>query len=325
MSTAPTINPPSFRIAFESQLAQLPPEHQVVFHSVFNALTDIYQSLPLFKSQIDTNKSSIDTINNTMTTSTSSETTVITANVIGSVNDEVGETAYSTQQSDYGAFLLFSDASAVAVTLSVSPGIQVPWYCIAINFGASTVTFTPAASATISYGTTFNASSMPLLAGYFALISYDGSDFWASYQPIVPVNTPAVDHEWLNSYDSATGAFTQTRPAFTDISGVAATDQIGTGTPSAGEYVDGGTGAWTALPSGGVNFVDDETVSGSGAAWTLAFTPAAGCVPILVVQIPSFGGVTLLLGQTPGFTISGANITTTSSYAAGALAAWYRR
>jgi hypothetical protein len=74
-----------------------------------------------------------------------------------------------------------------------------------------------------------------------------------------------------------------------------------------------------------INFVDDETVSGSGTSWTLAYPPAAGCVPILVVQVPSFGGVVLLLGQTPGFTITGANITTTNSYTTGALVAWYRR
>ena len=87
-----------------------------------------------------------------------------------------------------------------------------------------------------------------------------------------------------------------------------------------------GTGKVTITATGGAapNFVDDETVSGSGTSWTLAHAPAAGCVPILVVQVPLFGGVVLLKGQTPGFTISGANITTTSSYSAGALAAWYR-
>lgn len=34
-------------------------------------------------------------------------------------------------------------------------------------------------------------------------------------------------------------------------SGTVAVAQLGTGTPAAGKYVDGGTGAWTALPSGG--------------------------------------------------------------------------
>lgn len=88
-----------------------------------------------------------------------------------------------------------------------------------------------------------------------------------------------------------------------------------------------GTNFWAELieiPAAAASFADDETVSGSGTAWTLAHTPAAASVPILVVQLPSFGGVTLLLGLTPGFTISGAAITTTTSYSAGALRAWYR-
>lgn len=66
---------------------------------------------------------------------------------------------------------------------------------------------------------------------------------------VVPGNTPAVAHEWINAYNALTGTFTQTQPAFSDISGVATTGQIGTGTPAAGKYVDGSAGAWTALPT----------------------------------------------------------------------------
>lgn len=43
---------------------------------------------------------------------------------------------------------------------------------------------------------------------------------------IVPGNMPAIAHEWLNSYDSTTGAFTATQPAFTDISGIATSAQL---------------------------------------------------------------------------------------------------
>lgn len=81
-------------------------------------------------------------------------------------------------------------------------------------------------------------------------------------------------------------------------------------------------GVISAVTSGVPNFVDNETVSGSGTSWTLAHTPVA--TPLLVVMLPSFGGVVLILSQTPGFTISGTSITTTSSYSSGALRAWYR-
>lgn len=90
----------------------------------------------------------------------------------------------------------------------------------------------------------------------------------------------------------------------------------------------GGTGAVTINASSGeeINFADDETVSGSGTSWTLANSPAAGCVPQLFVEVPSFGLIGLLEGSaaTYGYTISGASITTVSSYTAGTLHAWYR-
>lgn len=64
----------------------------------------------------------------------------------------------------------------------------------------------------------------------------------------IPGNTPAVPHEWINSFDSSNGMFHQSQPSFVDVSGVATTAQIGTGSPSAGKYVDGAAGAWTTLP-----------------------------------------------------------------------------
>jgi hypothetical protein len=42
-----------------------------------------------------------------------------------------------------------------------------------------------------------------------------------------------------------------THPAADVVSGVLATARLGSGTPAAGTYVDGGTGAWTTLPAGG--------------------------------------------------------------------------
>lgn len=42
-----------------------------------------------------------------------------------------------------------------------------------------------------------------------------------------------------------------THPASDVVSGVLAVARLGSGTPTAGTYVDGGTGAWTTLPAGG--------------------------------------------------------------------------
>ncbi len=46
-------------------------------------------------------------------------------------------------------------------------------------------------------------------------------------------------------------AASHTHPASDVASGVLAPARLGSGTPGAGKYVDGGTGAWTDLPSGG--------------------------------------------------------------------------
>ena len=125
--------------------------------------------------------------------------------------------------------------------------------------------------------------------------------------------------KWLDSYDSATGDFTNSQPAFSNVSGVATTAQIGTGTPGAGKYVDGGTGAWTVLP-GAFNFADNETVAGAGTAWTLAHSPSPAASLQLYSYVAGFGAVLLIQGA--DYTLAGNAITTGAAYAA--LYAFYR-
>ena len=174
----------------------------------------------------------------------------------GFVNNQTGNTAYTTLPSDYGAYLLFSDASPVALTLSTSSGgIQLPWYCIILNEGVGLVTATPA-TGTISYPNNISAASMPIAQGQAAVVVYDGTNFYGAIIPVATQNTPSVSHEWLNSYNSITGEFTQTQPSFSDISGIAQVSQGGTGTatPSliAGSNVTV-TGSWP-----------NQTISASG-------------------------------------------------------------
>jgi hypothetical protein len=172
---------------------------------------------------------------------------------LGGVNNQTGVTAYTTQNSDGGILIILNDASAIAVTLNV--GVSVPWMAFISNQGAGTATLTPQ-SGTITYPGNPGAASMPLLSGYTAMVAFDATNFWAWAEPMTPLNTPAISHEWLNSYNSTTGAFTQTQPAFTDISGIAQVAQGGTGTatPSlvAGTNVTI-TGSWP-----------DQTINASG-------------------------------------------------------------
>jgi hypothetical protein len=270
-------NPTNFRFPFEPHIAKLEPQVQYVIRNLWNSVTDAQNAVPILKAQIDANKSAVASVTNTVTNnSTASETVVQSSSpTIGFVNDQSGNTSYATTQNDYGAYVIFDDASPVAVSLTGAPVIQLPWACVLINDGVGLVTVTPS-SGTITYPNNLAAASMPIAQGQAAIVVYDGTNFYGVIIPVSPQTIASVTSNWLNSYNSITGIFTTTQPAFTDILGVAATDQIGTGTPLAGEYVDGGTGVWTALPGGGGGNTHSESLTDANANFIFAATLSKG-------------------------------------------------
>jgi hypothetical protein len=137
---------------------------------------------------------------------------------IGAVNNQTGAASYSTGQTDNGAFIILNSASPVAFTLTSS--VSFPWFCIPVNQGTGLVTLTPFS------GTINGAASMTLASGYFALVSFDGTNFWAATLPIGPQTFTAVLHEFLTAYNAATGVFSAAQPSFPDISGNLATSQL---------------------------------------------------------------------------------------------------
>jgi hypothetical protein len=157
---------------------------------------------------------------------------------LGGVNNQTGNTTYTTQGSDGGIVLIFNDASPVAVTLNV--GVPVPWFVFTTNLGAGLVTFTPQ-SGTINGGATF---TLPF--NYTSIIAFDGTNWWATALPIVPSTFTAITHEFLTSYNAATGLFTAAQPAFTDITGQITTVQL----PASGLSV---TITTAKLTTGGAN------------------------------------------------------------------------
>lgn len=104
--------------------------------------------------------------------SSSSSSTVPLSSTLGVVNDQTSAASYTTQQGDNGALIFVNDA-AVSLASQV-----VPWFSWIANQGASTAVLTPA-SGTINFPGTSGATSMSLSAGFAAVVSFDGTDWWA--------------------------------------------------------------------------------------------------------------------------------------------------
>lgn len=189
-------NTPSFRFPFAS-LAKLPPEAQAAHLATFNALTDIYQAFSLQKSN---SSSATTTLNETVLAASgtggaagvksfNSETGDVTFfQDLFFVNNQTGQTAYTTKTSDAGALIVLNDASPIAVGLNFT--VPTNWATWIANYGSGTATLTPTmvpsgATSTISYPNNLAVSSMPLPSGFAAFLFFDGVNFWAIAIPIV--------------------------------------------------------------------------------------------------------------------------------------------
>jgi hypothetical protein len=199
---------------------------------------------------------------------------------LGLVNPQPGVTAYTTQQSDAGQEIVLNSALPIAVTLNFN--VTLPWFATLTNQGSGTATLTP------SSGTINGGASFALLSNYTSLVTFDGTNWWASALPVVPVNTPAVSYEWLKAYNAATGVFTQTQPAFSDISGTAAPAQLPIATVlSLGVVEPDGTTIGITAP-GVISILGGAgTVSQIVAGTNITVSPAGGTG---IVTINATGG-----------------------------------
>ena len=257
---------------FQAQMAKLPPEHQTIIKTLWNNITDLQDAIPLLKGQIDTNKTAITSATApTANTTTGSQTVIVSGSTIGLVNNQVGVTSYSTLPSDNGAFILLGDSSPIAVTLNglgSGEGIVLPFFCWILNFGTATATLTP------DSGDINNAANYSLESNNGIVLSYDGVNFWAEPTSPEPQNTPAIAHEWLNSYDSSSGIFGQTRPDYSDLTGLPQLPN--TITPTSGEYLtgyDATTGNFSSsTPAGVSGTVVLAALTGGGTQGSITFT-----------------------------------------------------
>lgn len=233
MSTLP---PPTFRFPFA--LDGQPPGVQQAHIYAFNAILDLQRANAINSGAIA--KLKAPTVVSSAPTSPTGTVIINGTNFpgLGAINDQTGNTSYTTLATDNGIFLIFNDSSAVAVTLNSA--LTIPFFFFATNGGTGTVTLTP------TTGLINGSASWVLQENGLFLIAFDGTNWKTSDVLVLAQTIAATSHEWLNSYTASTGLFTATQPAFSDISGNLTTSQL----PTAGLSV---TITTAKLTTGGAN------------------------------------------------------------------------
>lgn len=296
---------PSFRIA-----PPIPPEagHPLVvsnLNSLNKSNTDLNQAIVALTGRIGTVETAQTTAASTGTTSGGGSETVVIGpttpaqNVIGSVNNQIGSTSYTTQLSDYGAFIVLDDASPIAVTLTGATAITTPWFCTLVNLGTSSATLTPA-TGTINGAATFTVTPNSATA-----VSYDGTNFWAD--PVAGGITSIIAGTGLTGGGSS-GAVTVALATPVSIANggtgtaspslIAGTNVTITGpwpnqtinaTGGGGGYSLGGTLAGTNVVLGtGAGAGATVAITGVDGAHVIAITTGTGCVAGGVVYTLNF-------------------------------------
>lgn len=106
----------------------------------------------------------------------------------GAVNDQTNQTAYTIQQSDYGALILLNDASPITITLN--SGVTTPFFTFIENLGSATANLIPdQATATIN-----NIGDLGLPSAMSAIVFFDGHNWWATTFPLVVTGTFFLDN-----------------------------------------------------------------------------------------------------------------------------------
>jgi hypothetical protein len=289
MATTPT----NSRFPFEPHISKLEPQVQYVIRNLWNSLSDVQGAVPILKSQINDNKSTISTVSKTVNNNISTQNVTTSSSTYptsGFVNNQTGVTSYSILPSDNSSFLIFNDASPVALTLTTGPSIQLPYYFFIFNEGMGVVTATPS-TGTISYPNNLLAASMPIAQGQGAIICYDGTNYFAVIIQVQTQNTPSVIHQWISAYNSITGVFSLSQPAFSDISGIVASSQL----PNPTTSTLGGVQANTPVAHEWINSINTSGVpqlsqplysdiSGAPAAYLTGTTVSMGGSPMTLGQ-----------------------------------------
>lgn len=146
----------------------------------------------------------------------------------------------------------------------------------------------------------------------------------------VPLSIANASHKWINSYDAATGLFTQTQPAYSDISSTpqlavtktcSGTDKVSAYDSSTGLFTctTDATGAGGSTPTGtGFRHVTGGTEDGAAAAVNVSGADITGVLKAAAFPAEagdvtnSAGSLTTTVGKVNGVTYSSGPATDTT-------------
>lgn len=197
-------------------IKELPARAQHAVRMLFNAIQDHDTAIVGLDAKVAALSPSSSTSGGS-SSSPSSSSSSTTPSTVGLVNIQTG-TSYTTVASDDGGLLVLNNAAPVTVFLTST--VTPPWFMAFLNMGGDIVTFQP------QTGNINSVASVELTPNCGGILYFDSVNFWAIIIPISAKTKTTVAHQWLNSYDAATGLFTASQPAFSDISGTASTGQI---------------------------------------------------------------------------------------------------
>lgn len=175
----PALNPPSNRYPSSLNENSTMADVADAMHTAFNGLTNHEQAFANLPSHIALQTSAaatsvVETIQSQSITGVTSFNTLTGAVLffpgLGTVNNELGNPAYRTQQSDGGAKIIAGDSSPVTVTLNAS--VMAPWFTFIGNDSSATVSLSTDSGATIN-------GLQSIYPGGMGIVFYDGTGFWS--------------------------------------------------------------------------------------------------------------------------------------------------
>lgn len=201
-------NPTSFRLPFQLS-GDVHPDVVQAIRYAFTGLKDLNDANEALTAKVNANTESVAAVQAVTVVSGSGGSSTVTVNV-GSVNDQSGNVLYALQQTDFGALVIVETASPFA--LSLNSAVTIPFYSVVANLGTGSITATP------TLGDVNGVATWTIPKSQFALIFYDGRNWWATPMPQLPLSIAAVTSKYLVSYDANTGIFVALQPSVHNLS-----------------------------------------------------------------------------------------------------------